>query len=145
MNALQNHIGKISTKTITSHKRNQTQPIISPRSSRKEKSATFLRESMETAQYEKCCGLVDDVYKKISILREIGYAECKINDWMLHFCESRRPFLRDIFMKNVSKSLYTLKEEYEYQKESIVVKEKIKYKVQKSKEQYSFIELDELN
>jgi hypothetical protein len=64
---------------------------------------------------------------------------------MLHFCESRRPFLRDIFMKNVSKSLYTLKEEYEYQKESMFVKEKIKYKVQKSKEQYSFIEVDELN
>jgi len=99
---------------------------------------------MEKSQYEQCCGVVDDIYRKITILREIGYADTKINDWMIHYCESRKAFLKDIFMKNVSKSLYSMKEEYQYIRESSLIKERIMYKIQKGKELYSFIEVDEL-
>jgi hypothetical protein len=60
--------------------------------------------------------LIDDIYAKIELLRGMGYSDYKINDWVLGFCDSRRPSLKQIFMKNISKSLYTLTEEYEYLK-----------------------------
>ena len=84
---------------------------------------------MDSKLYEKCCGIVDGIYNKVKLLSELGYAQFKINEWVLNFCESRRPYMKDIFMKNVSKSVYTLKEEFELEKNVKIVKQKIKYKI----------------
>lgn len=48
--------------------------------------------------------------------------------------------MRDIFMKNISKSLYTLQEEYEFEKNIRVVKNKLKYKIEKGRETFFYIQ-----
>lgn len=69
---------------------------------------------MEMKHFSKCCKIVDEIYLKITLLKELGYADYKINEWILNYCDNRRPYMKDIFMKNISKSLYTMQEEYEF-------------------------------
>jgi len=41
---------------------------------------------MDRINYSKCCDLIDDIYQKIAILKEIGYSDDKIDGWVLAFC-----------------------------------------------------------
>jgi hypothetical protein len=34
---------------------------------------------METERYKECCRIIDDAYKYINVLKEIGYTEYKID------------------------------------------------------------------
>ncbi len=68
---------------------------------------------MNAKIFDRCCEIVDEIYSKVKQLKDLGYAEFKINEWVLSYCDNRRPYMKDIFMKNVSKSLYTLQEEFE--------------------------------
>ena len=62
---------------------------------------------MDRIKYSKCAYLVDDIYRKIALLKEIGYSDYQIDNWMLAFCEERKPFFKQIFMKNVNYSVYS--------------------------------------
>lgn len=64
---------------------------------------------MERGQYAKCICVVDEIYNQISILKELGYTDSKIDGWIISFCDSRKPFLKRILMKNTNLSLKTLK------------------------------------
>jgi hypothetical protein len=88
---------------------------------------------MERSKYGKCCSVIDDIYSKITILKELGYTDSKIDSWFLAFCDSRKPFLKPVLMKSTRFSVYSFKEEYVYEKDCGVVKNKIKQKVLKNR------------
>jgi len=64
---------------------------------------------MERVQYAKCNCVIDEIYNQIAILKELGYTDSKIDAWMVSFCDSRKPFLKKILMKNVNFGMKTLK------------------------------------
>lgn len=65
---------------------------------------------MDRIKFSKCSDIIEDIYNKISILKEIGYADDKINHWVLVFCDERRPFMKHILMKNINNTVYAFKE-----------------------------------
>jgi hypothetical protein len=74
-------------------------------------------------------------------LKEIGYSESKINEWILHFCDSTKPYFKEIFMKNTNKSVYNFNEHYQYEKSQKIVEQRIKFKIEKKKDSYTYVEL----
>jgi hypothetical protein len=42
---------------------------------------------MDRVNYSKCCDLIEDIYRKIGVLKEIGYSDDQVDGWMLSFCE----------------------------------------------------------
>lgn len=90
-------------------------------------------------KYGKCCEVVDEIYSKIHLLKEIGYSDAKIDFWVLTFCHHRKPFMKLILMRNVNFSLYSLQEEFSYERSSQAVKNKIRYKVNKGKDLYGYL------
>lgn len=73
------------------------------------------------------------------MLKEIGYSDAKIDFWFLTFCESRKPFMKHILMRNINFSLYSLQEEYSYEQDSKMVKDMIRYKLRKGKDIFNYI------
>lgn len=109
---LKAHIDTIpARKQRRMHHRTQTQPNLYYGDSKKSRNRTA-EVPMDRINYSKCCGLVDDIYGKIAILKEIGYSDDKIDSWVLAFCEGRKPFMKTIFMRNINYSVYSLKEEF---------------------------------
>ena len=97
---------------------------------------------MDRIKYSKCAYLVDDIYRKIALLKEIGYSDYQIDNWMLAFCEERKPFFKQIFMKNVNYSVYSQKEEYQYEKSVKAVKERLRFQLLKSKDVYTYVQME---
>ena len=64
---------------------------------------------MERGRYAKCVCVVDEIYSQISILKELGYNDSKIDGWMVSFCDARKPFLKRILMKDINLGMKALK------------------------------------
>lgn len=70
--------------------------------------------AMKMDRYIYCCKLVDDIYKCIQELKEVGYGHSKINEWFLQYCTGPINHLRGVFMDNLTPEAPADRAKHEY-------------------------------